>query len=473
MAVAMVSLTVLAVTGYGWSQLHNLTTGLSTADVIDPAARSPVGEQNLLVVGLDTRTDAHGNPLPAAILRQLHAGATSDGGDTTDTMIVIHIPAGGGPVTAISIPRDSYVQLANGFGQHKINSAYPYGKVAAQQKLRAQGVTGATLETESDQAGAKTAIQTVQQFTGLTINHYAAVDLAGFYFISQAVGGVPVCLNAPVHDSYSGANLPAGPQIISGSQALAFVRQRYGLPHGDLDRIERQQAFMAGVAKTILSSGTLTDPTKLSTLLAAVKNTVVVDNGLDILSLAQQFQGISAGDVHFVTIPVVNITLRTPTDGDAVEVDPQQVQIFIQQQINGSGNPAPTSSEAGAHSAVTVDVFNANGATGLAGRVLNILAAHGFTTGQAANAATRGVTVIEYAPGEETSADGVASALGGRITLVADPALAAGHVRVYLGKDYPGPSVTAPAAFHLDSPPTQQSPASTAPQAGGGAACVN
>jgi LCP family protein required for cell wall assembly len=285
----MVSLIVFGASWYGWAQVHNLTSDLTTADVIDPAAQAPVGEQNLLVVGLDARTDARGNPLPAAVLSQLHAGGTNDGGDTTDTMIVIHIPAGSGQATAISIPRDSYVQLAGGFGQHKINSAYTYGKVAAQQKLRAQGVTGATLETESDQAGAKAAIQTVQQFTGLTINHYAAVDLAGFYFISQALGGVPVCLNAPVHDAYSGANFAAGPQTVSGSQALAFVRQRHGLPNGDLDRIKRQQAFMASMAKTVLSSGTLTDSTKLSALVAAIKNTVVLDNGFDIISFARQF----------------------------------------------------------------------------------------------------------------------------------------------------------------------------------------
>lgn len=470
----MVSLIVFAVTGYGWAQLHKLTTGLTTAEVIDPAAQSPLGEQNLLVVGLDTRTDAQGNPLATAILNQLHAGNTSDGGDTTDTMIVIHIPAGGGQVTAIWIPRDSYVQLANGFGQHKINSAYTYGKVAAQQTLRAQGVTGATMETESDQAGAKTTIQTVEQFTGLTINHYAAVNLAGFYLISQAIGGVPVCLTAPVHDSYSGANFPAGPQTISGAQALAFVRQRYGLPHGDLDRIKRQQAFMAGMAKTILSSGTLTDPTKLSALLASVKNTVVVDTGFDILRLAQQFQQISAGDLRFVTIPIVNITLHTPSDGDAVEVDPQQVQAFLQQQITSQATPAPTNPDAATHSAVTVDVFNANGAIGLAGRVLEGLAARGFTTGQAANATTRRTTVIDYAPGEQIAADSVARALGGGIRLVADSALPSGHVRVYLGEDYPesGYTITAPAAFHPDSPPTPPRELTDSPAASGDS-CIN
>jgi hypothetical protein len=124
---------------------------------------------------------------------------------------------------------------------------------------------------------------------------------------------------------------------------------------------------------------------------------------------------------------------------------------------------------------VTVDVFNANGATGLAGRMLNTLAAHGFTKGQALTATTRSMTVINYAPGEETAADSVARALGGGIKLVRDSALAAGHVRVYLGEDYPTPgqSITAPAAFHLEGPPTQQPSELTDPRTAGGDACIN
>lgn len=481
-AVAMLSLVVFATTWYGWAQVHHLTTGLTTADVIDPAAQAPTGEQNILLVGLDTRTDAQGNPLSPDVLAQLHAGGGNEGGDTTDTMIVIHIPAGGGQAVAISIPRDSYVQLADGFGQHKINTAYTYGKVTAQKHLSAQGVTA---ETASDQAGAKTAIQTVQQFTGLTINHYAAVNLAGFYFISQAVGGVPVCLKAPVHDSHSGASFPAGPQTVSGSQALAFVRQRYGLPNGDLDRIKRQQAFMASMAKTVLSSGTLTDSTKLRDLITAIKKTAVLDTSFDIINFAQQLQGISAGDIHFVTIPIASITLRTPEDGDAVQVDPQQVQAFIQQQINGhngasmtsSASPGPqaTSSGTALNSRVTVDVVNANGTNGLAGRVMEILATQGFTKGQALTATNRNTTAINYASGEEAAARSVASALGGGIKLVPASVLAAGHVRIYLGKDYAGPDAQggiAPSAFHLDNPSAQQ-PAAADFLAAGGVACIN
>jgi len=398
----------------------------------------------------------------------------NDGGDNTDTMIVIHIPAGGGRVTAISIPRDSYVSLANGFGQHKINSAFTYGKAAAQQQLQAQGVTGARLATLSDQAGAKTTIQTVEQFTGLTINHYAAINLAGFYFISQAVGGIPVCLKAPVHDSYSGANFPAGPQIVSGSQALAFVRQRHGLPRGDLDRITRQQAFMASMANTVLSTGTLTDPTKLTNLITAIKKTTVIDNSWDIMSFAQQLQGINPHDIQFLTIPIVNITLLTPSDGDAVEVDPQQVQGFIQHQIidlsTTPTSPGPTSP------AVTVELFSAKGTTSLARKIVDTLTAQGFTTSQAMTTTTPNTTVIDYAPENEAAANRVASALGGRLRLVQDSLLAPGQVRVYLGKDFTTSAlqgIIAPTAFHWDNPPAQQTLPTADPITTPASACIN
>ena len=283
------------------------------------------------------------------MLDALHAGGGDDGGDTTDTMIVVHIPAGGAAATAISIPRDSYVDIAGGFGKHKINSAYSRGKNAAMSTLRAQGLSGAELEVQSNVAGARTAIQTVEKFTGLTINHYAAINLAGFSALSEAVGGVQVCLKAPVHDSYSGADFAAGRQTLSGPQALAFVRQRHGLPNGDLDRIARQQAFLSGMATKLLDAGTLTDVGKLSALIGAVQGSVVLDQGWDVLSFAQQLHGLSSGSIGFVTIPVQSLSLQTPSDGDAVKVDPAQVREFVQTAIT---TPAVSASAAPHHNGV-------------------------------------------------------------------------------------------------------------------------
>lgn len=343
-ALGVVSALVLGATGYAWSQLSKLDHGLVTADVISPSGQvqdedALPGEplkvaQNILLVGIDARTDAYGNPLPQNVLDALHAGGGEDGGDTTDTMIVVHIPAGGAAATAISVPRDSYVDIAGGYGKHKINSAYSRGKNAAMSGLRSQGLSGAQLEVAANEAGAKTAIQTIEKFTGLTINHYAAINLAGFDALSQAVGGVEVCLKAPVHDTYSGADFPAGPQTLSGPQALAFVRQRHGLANGDLDRIARQQAFLSGMAKKVLSAGTFTDVSKLNALVNAVQGSVVLDRGWDVLSFAQQLRGMSSGAIAFATIPVQSLSLATPSDGDAVKVDPAQVQQFIRTAIS-------------------------------------------------------------------------------------------------------------------------------------------
>ncbi|MFJ7215420.1 LCP family protein [Amycolatopsis sp. NPDC098790] len=343
-ALGVVSALVLGATGYAWSQLSKLDDGLVTADVIAPSAQvdeedTIPGEplkvaQNILLVGIDARTDAYGNPLPQNVLDALHAGSGDDGGDTTDTMIVVHIPAGGAAATAISIPRDSYVDIAGGYGKHKINSAYSRGKNASMSGLRSQGLSGPQLEVAANEAGAKTAIQTVEKFTGLTINHYAAINLAGFDALSQAVGGVEVCLKEPVHDTYSGANFAAGPQTLSGAQALAFVRQRHGLANGDLDRIARQQAFLSGMAKKVLSAGTFTDVSKLNALVNAVQGAVVLDKGWDVLSFAQQLRGMSSGAIAFATIPVQSLSLATPSDGDAVKVDPAQVQQFIRTAIS-------------------------------------------------------------------------------------------------------------------------------------------
>jgi LCP family protein required for cell wall assembly len=450
-AMALVAVLVFCATAYGWTKVNDLSNGLSTEDVIDPNAQGPLGEQNILLVGLDTRTDAQGNPLPPDVLNQLHAGGGADGGDTTDTMIVIHIPAGGGQAVAISIPRDSFVSIAGGYGMHKINSAYTYGKQAALKQLQAQGKTGADLDNGANAGGAKIAIQTVEQFTGLSINHYAAVNLAGFYFISQAVGGVEVCLKNAVKDSYSGADFPAGTQFLSGSQALEFVRQRHGLPNSDLDRIKRQQAFMGSMAKTVLSGGMLTNPSKLNALIAAVKKAVVLDSGWDVLGFAQQMAGMTAGAMHFGTIPIVSITYHTATDGDAVEVSPSQVQAFVQQQLNGAppGSPAAATtapaagsgagSGSSANASTTVDVYNGNGQGGLAGAVTKVLVEQGYTQGDSGNGASRSRTVVEYGSGEKSAAQSIASALGGGITVAASSAVSSGHVAVYLGKDYTGP----------------------------------
>ncbi|MFC5137402.1 LCP family protein [Actinomycetospora rhizophila] len=358
LVVSVVSVGILALSAVGWTQLRALDRSTPAAAVIDGPEPAETGEQNILLVGLDNRTDAQGNPLPENVLAALNAGDGESGGGTADSLTVVHVPAGGGRATAISVPRDSYVDLGQGLGRHKINSAWSRAAAQATDAMTGTGPTGTTALFAAESpgppspndpavvraagaAGARATIGAVQQLTGLPISHFAAVNLAGFADLSTAIGGVPVCLRAPVQDSYSGLALPAGPQEVSGAQALAFVRQRHGLPNGDLDRIARQQVFLAGATETLLSANTLADPFAVGRITEAVSRSVTLDAGWDVLGFARQLQGLSAGAVTFRTIPTGSTELSTPYDGTAVQIDPREVRSFVATAIAAdAGNPA-------------------------------------------------------------------------------------------------------------------------------------
>jgi LCP family protein required for cell wall assembly len=346
--VALVSVAVLAVTAGAWVTYRTATTNVATDDVITPLTqnpatgptpvRTPPTDTTILLVGIDSRTDPQGNPLSRAALDEMQAG-NANGEQNTDTMMVVHVSADPAKKAfAISLPRDSYVDIAGGFGRHKLNSAYARAKVAAASTLRTQGKDPDTVQRESVTAGRKNLIATVTALTGLHIDHYAEINLYGFSEITNAVGGVPVCLNNPVHDLYSGANFPAGPQTLQGVDALKFVRQRHGLNGGDLDRVRRQQAFLAGLANRMFSAGTLADPGKVTSLVDALTKAVVLDKGWNLLAFAQQVNDLNGDRIEFQTIPTIRPNLATPSDGSAVEVNPGQVRAFVETLLD----PPPT-----------------------------------------------------------------------------------------------------------------------------------
>ncbi|HVV13913.1 LCP family protein [Amycolatopsis sp.] len=472
--VAVVSLLVVSLTGYAWAAMQGLVNGLTTADVIS-GDQPADGARDILLVGMDSRTDAQGNPLPDSLLAQLRAGI-SDGEENTDTLIMVHIPNDGSKAVAISLPRDSYVNIP-GYGQHKINSAYARAKAAERKKLQDSGDSDAKdVELKSSQAGAKTLIATVEQLTGSAIDNYASVNLLGFSDITKAIGGVDVCLNEDVDDSYSGAKFTKGRHTISGVEALEFVRQRHGLPRGDLDRVVRQQVFMAGMAQKVLTAGMLTDPGRLSDLTAAIKKSVVLNQGWDILGFAQQMKGLTGGQLQFQTIPVVNMDYNTPEDGSAIKVDPNQVHQFVQ-GLTGAPKPAapaPTSSE---NAGTTVDVHNGTAKEGLAATVSQALTAKGFTGGETKNATGRtSRSTVRYPSGAKDAAQAVADALGGNPTLQQDASVPGGHVVVVVGSDYsPATSENiAPAAAQSSAASTTQAPPDdTKPITADGITCVN
>ncbi|CRK62206.1 Cell envelope-associated transcriptional attenuator LytR-CpsA-Psr, subfamily A1 (as in PMID19099556) [Alloactinosynnema sp. L-07] len=439
---ALLSVLVLFATGYYSQLVDDFADGLNTGDFTEDTGEKPAdGAVDILMVGMDSRTDAQGNPLSKEQLAMLNAGK-AEGVINTDTLIMIRIPNDGGKAVGVSIPRDSYVDIP-GFGKHKINSAYAREKLDSLERLRKSGVQGRDLEVQSNVEGGKKLIATVEKLTGAKIDHYAEVNLLGFYDITNAIGGIDVCLNKAVKDPYSGANFPAGQQNLSGAPALAFVRQRHGLANGDIDRITRQQTFMNGMAKKILSKDLLVPGSEsLGKLQEAIKKSVVLDKNWDVMRFAQQMMGFTGGNLSFQTIPHGRIDLETPSDGSAIQVDPTDVRKFVGGILTGGAQPSSGASSSGQSEPTqaakpTVTVLNGSGRTGLAAEVADSLTGQGFKTGETGNAAARAKTVIRYARGDKPAGEAVAGALDGTFLIEEDANLGKGKVTVLIGKDFP------------------------------------
>ncbi|WP_410569510.1 LCP family protein [Amycolatopsis sp. cmx-4-61] len=443
-AVAGLAVVVFGGTAYGYANLHALDQ-VSRDSVIDADGETKPGEQpadgslDILLVGRDSRADQQGNPLPADVLRELRVGANGD--DLTDTLIVLRIPNGTKEVKAFSIPRDSYVSMPGGKG--KINAAFGRAKATEARRLREAGETDKTKINQSAvTAGRRATRQAVEDLTGVKIDHFAEVNLLSFYEISKAVGGVDVCLKRATKDENSGADFQAGPQRVSGADALAFVRQRDGLPGTDLARVRRQQVFLAGLARQVLSAGTLADPGKLSDLIDAVKRSVVLDDSWNLLDFVAQMRGVSGGGIRFATIPVGNVDYRyDPANpkATAVQVDPAAVKAFAASLV---GSPAPAAPTAPAEpaGAVTVDVSNASPKEGLAVRVAGVLRDKGFTARAAGNADRRRTSLVRFGPDLAGRGAEVAKLLGG-LAAQQSASVPAGHIEVVLGTVYSGPGV--------------------------------
>ncbi|OEJ33331.1 LCP family protein [Streptomyces subrutilus] len=326
--------------GGAWYLYRDLASSIGSSKALEGARKSASGDVNVLLMGLDSRKDQNGEDLPDDVLDKLHAGSSDIGGYNANTLILLHVPADGGQAKAFSIPRDDFVDIP-GHGKDKIKKAYGLAKEKKQEQLVTQGVGDRRrLEREGREAGRKAEIETVRNFLGVPIDHFAELNLAGFYHLADALGGVPVCLNKPVKDRYSGADFPAGPQTLNGQQSLAFVRQRHGLARGDLDRTKRQQAFLAGATKKLNSAGTFTDPVKLMKLIDAAKQDVVTDEGWDLLSFVKQAKNLSGGKVRFTTLPIEGFGRNHGEDINVV--DDMKIKRLIAEQIGPKATPSPS-----------------------------------------------------------------------------------------------------------------------------------
>lgn len=455
--VAVVGLAlVLVVAGFIFYKLEDLSQGMASSSALEGAATSTDGGTTILLMGLDSRKDQNGQQLPAQILDQLHAGDGDEGGYNTNTLILMHVPGDGGPVRALSIPRDDAVAIP-GEGKNKIKQAYGLAKARAETQLSRQGVTDAhTLETQSRDAGRRATLEVVRALTAVPIDHFAEVSLAGFYDLATALGGVEVCLNHPVaDDAYSGANFPAGRQTLNGAQALAFVRQRHGLTNGDLDRTHRQQAFLASASQNIRSLGTLLNPAKMQNLIDTAKKDVVIDDGWGVLSLGMQLRKLTGGNTQFQTLPIKGYGT---IDGQSVNlIDPDQIRSVVHTTFTDHTSSSQTP-------ASTVDVVNASGKDGAAGNVAGALTQQGFTTGTVSTGTSRRTSTVAYSTDASADAQKVAQALGG-LTTTADSTIASGHVQVILGRDFTAPTSSSASAPATNPPPPgpQDAPGHTAP----------
>lgn len=307
----LLAVLVLTASGSSYFFVHDLDSiGASHAITSGPS----IGAQNILLMGLESRTDWNGNILPNNILRALHAGTRQQvlaggGGNATNTLILIHIPAGGKKAVGFSIPRDDWVHFAGTVGPQqvgKIDQAYGVSMYYEQQKLRARdpAIGQDRLAFLGNEAGRRAAVATVEKLTGVHVDHFAEVNMFGFYELARVLGGVEVCLNHAVSDRYSGANFHKGYQHLDARQALAFVRQRHGLPNGDLDRTHRQQAFIDSVLHQLRTEGVLSDLTKISALLSVAKRYVITDSGWNLLDFAAQMRSLTSGNLVFRTLPI-------------------------------------------------------------------------------------------------------------------------------------------------------------------------
>jgi len=318
------------------------SNAIPRSKALQGAPQSKNGDTNILLIGLDSRRDNEGNPIPKEISKLLHVGPATVGGYNTNTLILIHVPADGKKAVAVSIPRDNYVNVP-GYGMKKIKEAYGYAKYAEDSKLYKEGVKQPLRERLSRDAGRVATLATVSQFLDVPIDHFAEVNLIGFYDLANALGGIQVCLNKAVSDTkYSGAVFPAGLQTISGADALKFVRQRHGLPNGDLDRTHRQQAFIAGVITKFRTQGIFGDIGKISALLDVAKKDVVIDSGFDVLGFLPQAKALTSGNIKFHTLPIEGYVMRNSQSVNLVD------EVKIRKVVQELFNPKPKDPKASA-----------------------------------------------------------------------------------------------------------------------------
>jgi LCP family protein required for cell wall assembly len=426
----VIAAAVLLVAGYAY-HLEGQLGGIESSNALSGGPQT--GEMNILLMGLESRTDYNGNILSPGLLAAMHAGSVYGvknmgvGGQATNTLILIHIFAGGKKAVGISIPRDDWITFPkayDGQSEGKIDQAYGLAWAQSLGDTANSSIGHDQRYQQANEAGQAAAIASVQKLTGQHIDHFAEVNLAGFYALAQAFQGIEVCVTpwqggVNFHDANSGFKIRhGGYQYLSPPQALAFVRERDNLPNGDLDRTHRQQAVIDYVIWKLAHQGVLTDLGQLNSLLDVAKQYVITDAGWDLPLFATEMHALTGKNFSFQTAKIAGYQTINGQAANAIDIP------TVQRQVRQAFT-APVASSGGRHgTANTAPVPPA------------ALVSKGYKGGAVNNAAeqlhqVQPATQVFYNAAAAANAAKIAGYFGA--TASASTSLPAGHVEVLLG----------------------------------------
>jgi LCP family protein required for cell wall assembly len=504
-AVACVlSAVMLVVSGYS----HKITQQVgATGDGVAIQNSPSIGEMNILIMGLESRTNYEGQTLPESLLTAMHAGNATAvstnqvGSQDTDTLILLHIFAGGQKAVGISVPRDDLVTYPHSVEvptadgeddvtQGKIDQAYAF---AYDQSL-GQTINSSDSQKEryllANQAGQLFEIQTVEAVTGVQINHFVEVNLAGFYYLAQAFHGIEVCVTkAPAENGLgAGANLEdqasgwdaflagynqakGGSQYLhlSAAQSLAYVRDRDSLPEIDLDRTKRQQAVIDYAIWKAKNEGAFSDLSLLENLISTASQYLITDSTFSLVDFATNMRALTGSHLTFLTLPIASEVTGYELNGSAQDINTISLP-YVQQYVKGYFTPPVASTPAAKStkkatptlpdSSVTVAVYNGGTTPGLAGDVSSALTSLGYKAGAVADATAQSQTVttatqVFYGAGAAGNAAQIATDFS--VTAKSIASLPADHVEVLLGTG----STSVPTALSSTANPSSTSAASS------------
>ena len=431
-----------------------------------------VGAMNILVMGLESRTNFEGQPLSVHQLNVTDSGNEQSvssgqvGAQDTDTLILIHIFAGGQKAVGFSIPRDDVVDFPHatldGLTEGKIDAAYDFAYNESLQQTSTTSMSSNQRYLLANQAGQLFTIQTVESVTGVHIDHFVESNIIGFYYLAQQFGGIEACIKpAPAQGGFAaGANLTdqdpltgtdnsgfdayqdgynarqGGAQYLhlSPAQSLAYVRSRDTLPGVDIGRTARQQAVIDYVIWKLKTGGILSDLTTITSLLSNAKNYLITDSGWNLPEFAGEMNALTGKNLRFSTLPAAptnNVEVPGYPSAQSVNfIDVPQIRQLVNSAFYGPTAQAP------AASSVTVDVYNGSATSGLAADVSRDLVALGYKAGQVLGSSAQSQPVqddtgVFYGAGAELNAQAIANEMG--TTAAALSSLPAGHVEVLLG----------------------------------------